>query len=472
MGFFDRFSGKKQAPAQPPPEFPREPAELQSPAEQTASEARPHAVALQPHAIAGQLRSARDRLDGKDLPGALAIYEEVLVIAGDRADILTTISGDLGSTGHAAEIIELVAPRYDAVRHGPAAGLNVLQAYLAVRETDAAQHMLDILFSLNRPDLEERLHGFSNAISELFLQGDSAAAPAGSQQADAPPQHAAKVSIITISKPVWFYGLEPLGDRILPSKGENIRRIAFTQLGLPEAYPDIGVAMRAPEDEVGRLSRALPVWLAEVFYYSPRYAPLAAVAVFDQADGSRLPMIFSTEWSAEHIRQLVDTTSEAVDYAVTGTLRHQAGDYELALRVWEVKKFRARKQFVARWTPATADAELGRLRDEICQYMECGPEAGAREPAGAAPSSPRAWLDALGASLNLFLTGKDIFPKSVLPAQESLAADAAKLAAESPVASLAWLTFARRCRMVGVPAGSGPARLHESPLVREAAQLP
>jgi hypothetical protein len=263
-----------------------------------------------------------------------------------------------------------------------------------------------------------------------------------------------------------------LGDRILPPKGERLRRIAFTQLGLPEAYPDIGAAMRAPEDEVGRLSRALPVWLAETFYYSPRYAPMAAVAVFDQSDGSRLPMIFSTEWSAEHIRQLVDTTSEPVDYAVTGTLRHRAGDYELALRVWEVKKFRARKQFVARWTPATADAELGRLRDEICQYMECGPEAGAREPAGAAPSSPRAWLDALGASLSLFLTGKDIFPKSVLPAPEMLAADAAKLAAESPVASFAWLTFARRCRTVGIPAGSGPARLHESPLVQEAAQLP
>ena len=56
------------------------------------------------------------------LPGALAIYEEVLAASGDRADVLVAISGDLGSHGHVAEIIELVAPRYDAERHGPATG--------------------------------------------------------------------------------------------------------------------------------------------------------------------------------------------------------------------------------------------------------------------------------------------------------------------------------------------------------------
>jgi hypothetical protein len=418
-----------------------------------------------------RLRLAREKLDAKDLPAALAIYDEVLAVAGDRADVLTTVSGDLGSTGHAAEAVELVAPRYDAVRHGPAAGLNVLQAYLAIREADAAQHMLDILFSLNRPDLEERLYGFSNAVSELFLQGDSGIVPVASQ-GEAPPQHAAKVSIITISKPVWFYGLEPLADRILPKKRGRLRKIAFTQLGLPDAYSDIGAAMRAPEDELGRLSRAMPVWLTEVFFYSPLYDPLSAIAIVDQADGSRLPVIFLADWSVEHIRQLVDTTSETIDYAVTGTLRHRAGDYELVLRIWEVKKFRERKQFVARWTPATADAELGRLRGEICQYMECVPEPGSPEAAYSAPSSPRAWLDTLGASLDLFLAGKGIFPKTVLPAPEALAADAAKLAAESPAASLAWLSYARHCRAAEIPAGPGPARLHESPLVQDAARLP
>ena len=64
--------------------------------------------------------------------------------------------------------VELVAPRYVADRHGPATGLNLLQAYLALRDPDSAQHVLDLLFSLNRPELEDRLHGFSNAIAEML----------------------------------------------------------------------------------------------------------------------------------------------------------------------------------------------------------------------------------------------------------------------------------------------------------------
>ena len=118
--------------------------------------------------VKARLLAARERLEAKDLPGAMAVYEEVLATAGDRADVLVAISGDLGTHGHVDQIIELVAPRYAADRHGPATGLNLLQAYLAVRNPDAAQHVLDILFALNRPELEERLHGFSNAIAELL----------------------------------------------------------------------------------------------------------------------------------------------------------------------------------------------------------------------------------------------------------------------------------------------------------------
>ena len=47
-----------------------------------------------------------------------------LPILYQDADVLVTISGDLGTNGHVMQIIELVAPRYDADRHGPATGIN------------------------------------------------------------------------------------------------------------------------------------------------------------------------------------------------------------------------------------------------------------------------------------------------------------------------------------------------------------
>jgi len=239
MGFFDRSPGRK-----PPPPAPTEP---------TAAGAT---------AVMPQLITAREKLEAKDLSGALALYEEALALAGDRADVLVTISGDLGVNGHVREIIELVAPRYDAERHGPATGLNVLQAYLAVRNAEAAQHVLDILFALQRPELEERLHGFSNAIAELIHADlpplDATGAP--------PAAEAARINLVSISKPIWFYGLEALTAQILPPKEGKFRRVAFTQLALP-GVTDLAERAQRPEDELGRLSRAVPLWLAETFYF-------------------------------------------------------------------------------------------------------------------------------------------------------------------------------------------------------------
>src|SRR5690349_6167426 len=80
-----------------------------------------------------QLAAARERLKARDLPGAMAIYEQVIAAAGDRSDVLMTISADLGTNGHVQQIIELLAPRYEAERHGAPAGFNLLQAYLATR---------------------------------------------------------------------------------------------------------------------------------------------------------------------------------------------------------------------------------------------------------------------------------------------------------------------------------------------------
>jgi hypothetical protein len=234
----------------------------------------------------------------------------LLAAAGDRADVLVAISGDLGSRGHVAEIIELVAPRYDAERHGPATGLNILQAYLVARNADAAQHVLDLLFALNRPELEERLHGFSNAIAELISERHAPLDPAAVTQVASVP----KVGLITISKPIWLYGLEAMADRIFPAKAGRPRRIAFAQLAVIGAYENPGEAMEKPEDDLGRLARALPLWLAETFYYSGAYAPIAAVGIMNRPGQTTLPMIFAAEWSQENLRQLVESASEGVDY--------------------------------------------------------------------------------------------------------------------------------------------------------------
>ncbi len=202
MGFFDRFSSGSKPQPKPEPT----PVPAAAPADKPA--------------IAGnvipRMAEARAKLEAKDLPAAVAIYQEVLASAGARPDILVTLSGELGQRGHVRELIELVAPHYDAQRHGPATGINLLQAYLALRLIEPAQHLLDILFSLGKPELEERLFGFSNAIGEL-MAGHESAAPTPEQIAgsgDAPAEN--KVSLASISKPIWIYGLEETAPSLLP----------------------------------------------------------------------------------------------------------------------------------------------------------------------------------------------------------------------------------------------------------------
>jgi hypothetical protein len=449
MGFFDRFTSKKPVPVPAVP----------APAEPVA----PAATGSVAGGVKPRLAAARERLEARDLPGAMAVYEEVLASAGDRADVLVGISGDLGSYGHVAEIIELIAPRYDADRHGPATGLNLLQAYLAVRNADAAQHVLDILYALERPELEERLHGFSNAIAELLAAPQAIAGdgPGGGATGDGP-----KIGLITISKPIWFYGLEPLSAQILPPKDGRLRRIAFAQLALPAVVLDEKAA-RQPEDELGRLSRAIPLWFAETFYFSPSYASVAALGVKSspQSPLENHHVVFSAEWTTENLRQLVETNGEAVDYIVTGALRATAGDYDLLLRVWEVKTFRERKTFHARWTPSTADAALSQLHAQLRGYMEWSPASAAF--AYTIPANPRGWIDTLGASLGLFLVEKGILPREQLaPVGEDLQR-VAERAAASEAASLAYLTLASRAAKLGV-AVPPSAPLARSPLVQQA----
>jgi hypothetical protein len=416
-----------------------------------------------------RLATARACLEAKDLPGALALYEPVLAEAGERADVLVTVSGDLGQHGHVQQIVELVAPRYDAERHGPATGLNVLQAYLVLHNANAAQHVLDILFSLHRSELEERLHGFSNAIAELLEEqrrGLLAPPPDGSAAGIVTPH----IALITVSKPIWFYGLEPLATEILPPKEGRPRRIAFAPLAVP-ADPEIAEALKNPANELGRLSRALPCWFAETLYACPHYAPLSVVALLDDQQNGSQYSFFGSEWTADNIRQLVAATKEGIDFVITGALTEDAGNYELMLRLWEVKKIRERKQFTAQWTSATADAELTRLHAELRQFMECTPYPAGVGLAYVPPPSPRAWLDTLDASLGLFLADKSLLPAAQLAPLAEDFGHAAAQTADNVVASLAWLTLRARANRLGLMPEVAEASLAPDEIVEKARQL-
>ncbi|WP_415909120.1 hypothetical protein [Oleiharenicola sp. Vm1] len=424
MGFFDRLTGKKPAPSAPAPSAPAPaPAETAAPAPAPATAG----------GVLPQLAAAKARLAARDLPAAMAIYEQVLAVSGDRADVLLTVSADLGVHGHIRELIEVVAPRYDAERHGPGPGLNLLQAYLAARSPEAAQHLLDLLFSLNRPELEARLIGFSRALAELSLSESS---PVGDLEAGT------KISLVSISKPIWFYGLEDRAAALLPAKEGRLRRVAFAQCAL---LGEANLMERAaqPEDAVGRFTRGLPLWFAETFGASAGYDPIAGIGLFAPKHYALFPM----EWAAENIRQLDESAQGGLDYVVTFALRSRNADYELGARIWEVKKFRELKTFTTRWAPADADAVLAQFHQQLKTYMEWQPAAAGL--AYAPPAAPLSYIQALGGSLTLFLGEKQMLPPEQIAAPAALFLQAAQANPADARAQLALVTALQRLQARG-----------------------
>jgi hypothetical protein len=469
MGLLDRFLSKKSAhppaadqlaAAAAPPVPVTEPAGIQSPPPAPQIETSTPGGA----GVLTRLQRAREALELKNLAGAMALYEEVLATARDRPDVLVTISGDLGVSGCTREIIELIAPRYDAQRHGPATGINLVQAYLAVRDPQSAQHVLDLLFALNRPELEERLFGFSNVIADMMLlesKGEMFPTPSP----DAPEgAELTRIDLVSISKPVWFYGLENIPGLLPPKEGKR-RRIAFGQLALLGLEQAAG-NMKLPEDELGRLSRGIPLWLSEALFFSTGYASAAAVATLRREHYG----LFATEWAPEHIRQLVDTTEGGLDYVFTGALRQEHADYELVLRLWEVKKFRERKAFTVRWTPATADQTLVQFGAQLRAFMEVTPHPAGQGLVYAPPAKLRDYIEALGAGLTLFFGEKQVLPPAQLVLPADLVARLGKAAAESEFASLLLLGLLARAQRLGLTGAPALPALAGTPAVSQAKQ--
>lgn len=407
-----------------------------------------------------QLAAARARLDARDTAGAMAIYEQIIAAAGDRADVLLTASGDLGSHGNVRELIELVAPRYDAHRHGHGPGLNLLQAYLAVGQTEAAQHLLDLLFSLNRPEIENRLIGFSRAIAEQHATGVMP------QDSAKPEAAATQISLVSISKPIWFYGLESHADALLPRKEGRLRRVAFAQCALL-GDPKVMEQAKQPEDELGRFTRGLPLWFAETFFHSAGYEPFAGIGVFAPEHYA----LFPVEWTADNIRQLSESTEGGLDYVVSAALKHRNADFELVLRIWEVKKFRQLKSFSTRWTPADADAVLAEFHQQIRGYMEWAALPAGNGLAYSAPAAPGSHIQALGGSLGLFFVEKQLLAAAHAPQSAELFQRNAQANPASTPSQLALLSAIQRLQARGVAVDAAALAHAQAWLASDAAKV-
>ncbi len=203
-----------------------------------------------------QLWLARHALQQKNLPEAMRLYQEALSnVQGDiPADLLMQMSGDLGNNGHIAELLEVTAPRFNVEVHGLQVGNNLIKSYVELGRLDEARRIVADLYARKRPDWQAALSYWDTEIAKRQVASKSR-----------PKDTPLTVTTLTIDGPVWLNPESPIASLFQPvSSGQP----AICFLGSSAESPDVGAEVRAMlADPIGRLSRALPLYLAEDIFF-------------------------------------------------------------------------------------------------------------------------------------------------------------------------------------------------------------
>lgn len=249
-----------------------------------------------------QIWLARAALQRRDLPQAVSYYRETL----DRvfpapSDALMQISGDLGNAGHLTELLEIVEPRFQPASHGLPVGNNLIKAHIDLGQLDAARAIIDQLYALNRPDWKQTLSYWENEIGKANI--------ASSPQIE---HSQLEVAMLTIEGPVWMKPSSPAAD-LFPAKTGEIPSIAL--LGSSAETPTNSQRVeRQLADARGRLSRAIPLFLAEQIEFLSSASPKTLIPwITNDAGGF---VLAGKPWEAEQASFASRQGEKKSDYAI------------------------------------------------------------------------------------------------------------------------------------------------------------
>jgi len=385
---------------------------------------------------------ARHHLEERDVDAASALYQEVLVLAADASGVLTQISGDLGRHNRIDDIVDWVFPFYDSTRHDAVAGLNFLQAFIECRDVRRGEALLHELMTLDLPPYRDRLMSYSNELDRL---------KASSSRIDVPEE--LSIELVRLDEPVWMKGLFDarwlLQRELPPGRHVALLSLANTTGALRER----GV-IAAHEDRLGRLTRAVPLYLADALRFRSDAVPSVLLPIVR----GHAMIVSSTAWNPE----LVAPYFQDHDCIVGGELARDGESLSLTVNAWLPNA----------WEPAFAATESGEEADFGATLERCETrlldwlwwselaivtdDASAlyRPPAGVV----RPYLEALGQAFALSLSAGGHLPSRTLYGERDMLLWFLNLALGMPGAPIP------RAMLL---AGLSNSRLHGSAVYRE-----
>jgi len=287
---------------------------------EAAGEEAMRQVAALPGSWRAQVWLARVALKAQDLEQAIALYHESLARVGKPipGDLLMQISGDLGNAGHLPEIIQLAEPHFDAALHGLTVGNNLIKAHLDLGQIEDARRILDQLYVQKRPDWKGALGFWDTEIAKARVSADSASSTAQLH-----------VGMLAGEGPIWLKPTSPAA-KFFSVKPDNSVAVYFLG-GTIEASPRVQRVERQLADAPGRLSRAVPLFLAEQVEFASCARTRTLVPWVTEPSGGFA--LYNVAWKDEDAAKLVQRGEHACSYVVTTHLKTQVEPWVLEVRL-------------------------------------------------------------------------------------------------------------------------------------------
>lgn len=184
---------------------------------------------------------------------AIHWFEKALQEKGWRHELLTAITGDLGQNGFIEDALKIVEPLYQPDRDNFFTGVNLLQSYLELNKIDKGQELLDKMFAIRDVGMEEKLLWYQSKFNDIR----------GKKKVVPEEEAYDGIGFSSIDSPLWAIGTggKKTGFEI-EKTGKKIALIQFYQkLG------EVKEASVTNEDDSGRFSRAILLYLLETMYY-------------------------------------------------------------------------------------------------------------------------------------------------------------------------------------------------------------
>ncbi len=264
------------------------------------------------------------------------------------------MSGDLGKYGHLSDLLELAEPHFNAEIHGLGVGNNLIKAHLDLGQIEGARRILNELYALKRPDWRPTLTFWDTEIAKTRINST----PVDQMK----PM---SVTMLCTEGPVWLKSNSPAVE-LFSLKPQDSIGVCFLGSSADLSSPSSEIRLQMA-DSPGRLSRALPFFLAEQVAFKSRSSVQTLTPWIAEKPGG---FVFSGKaWRDEDATNYARQSQGKSDYVIVSHLRTQAEPWSAELRLIETKDGKLIGNLVALFPSSKPEEAIPTLATQLISVL-------------------------------------------------------------------------------------------------------